>query len=263
MLSLVAQLIGSSFITRTVTEAFIKIVLVVGLYIFVGNSGLLSYGHMAFSLIGAYAVAWQTCCVMIKPSLLSGLPDFLANASVPLLPAALMAGGFAMATGLVVALVIMRLSGLAASIATFSFLIIVNVIYSNWDSVTLGTSSLIGIPVYVTPWVALAWAGITIVFACLYQTSKYGVMLRASREDLVAAEASGVNVTVQRVIAFTISAFLPFAVSVVLFTRIFSAALSVDTFYLDLTFMTLAMLIVGGIGSLSGSVCGVLPDLLC
>ena len=52
---------GDRGLERTVTEGLIRIVLVVALYIFVGNSGVLSFGHIAFTAIGAYAVAWQTC----------------------------------------------------------------------------------------------------------------------------------------------------------------------------------------------------------
>ena len=58
---------------------------------------------------------------------------------------------------------IMRLYGIAASIATFAFLIIVNSVYSNWDSVTAGVSSIIGIPTVVGPWTAFAFASAGIV----------------------------------------------------------------------------------------------------
>ena len=68
---------------RTVTEALIRIVYVVGLYIFVGNSGVISFGHTAFMAVGAYATAWQDCCSTTKSLFMPALPNFLLQATVP------------------------------------------------------------------------------------------------------------------------------------------------------------------------------------
>ena len=56
---------------------------VVGIYIFVGNSGVLSFGHMAFMCIGAYAVGWATIDPSWKQLMLTGLPEFLQASSIP------------------------------------------------------------------------------------------------------------------------------------------------------------------------------------
>ena len=71
--------IGSDEIQQIVTEMMIRIVVVVGLYIFIGNSGLLSFGHISFMAIGAYAHAWFTCCTlpMVKQLYAPGLPVYL------------------------------------------------------------------------------------------------------------------------------------------------------------------------------------------
>ena len=246
---------GDRGLERTVTEGLIRIVLVVALYIFVGNSGVLSFGHIGFTAIGAYAVAWQTCRPSLKALKLRGLPDALIDTTVPLFPAAIISGLLAALVGFLIGLVLMRLRGLAAAIGTFSFLAIVHIVYSNWESVTAGTSSIVGIPKYVDPWIALAWAVATIAAAQLYQISRYGLALRSSREDETAARSAGVDVLRQRLIAFALSAFFA-GIGGVLYAH-FIGALIINTFYLDLTFITIAMLVVGGMKSLTGAVAGV------
>jgi hypothetical protein len=74
---------NSAVLDRTVTEALIRIVYVVGLYIFVGNSGVISFGHTAFMAVGAYATAWQDCCSATKALFMPALPKFLLETTVP------------------------------------------------------------------------------------------------------------------------------------------------------------------------------------
>jgi branched-chain amino acid transport system permease protein len=253
---LVATLIQDSSLDRTVVQMLIRVVFVVALYIFVGNSGVVSFGHAAFIMIGAYATAWQDCCSMVKPMFMPALPQFILDNTVPPPIATITSGLFAALFGLVVGTAIMRLSGIAASIATFAMLAVVNVVYSNWDSLTSGTSTISGIPEFTDHWIGLVAAVAAIVVAYLYKISRFGLMLRTSREDEVAAKASGVNVFQQRLIAFVISAFFA-GVGGSLYAH-FMGTISVAAFYLDLTFVTLAMLVVGGMNSLSGAVIGVI-----
>ena len=255
VLVLVSPLFQSLAFEQTVIEGLIKIVAVVGLYIFIGNSGIMSFGHVAFMGIGAYAAAWQSCCPMLKPIVMSGLPDFLLKNTVPDVPAGVISGLLAAAIALAAGAVILRLTGIAASIASFALLFIFNVIYSNADRFTQGVGSIVGLPAYVTPAVAYGWAFAAIALACLYQRSRYGLALRACREDEVAARAAGINVYAQRLIAFVLSAFL-MGVAGALYGSMLGT-ISVDTFFLDMTFMLVAMLVVGGMRSLAGAVVGV------
>ena len=78
LLTLIIWGIGDKVIERTLTVALINTVMVIGLYIFIGNSGVLAFGHMAFALIGAYAVAWFTMSPF-KKSFALDLPAFLAE----------------------------------------------------------------------------------------------------------------------------------------------------------------------------------------
>ena len=247
---------GADDLQVTLTEMFIRVIVVVGLYVFIGNSGIISFGQIGFMCIGAYAAAWATAEPSFKQIMLQGLPDFLQENQYPF--AFAMAGAIVLPAlvAFLLGLAIMRLSGTAASIATFAFLIIVNSVYSNWDSVTAGVSSIIGIPTVVGPWTAFAFAGAAIVAAYLFQISRFGLLLRATREDDVAAKASAVNTLRMRLAAFVLSAALVGAGGG-LYAQ-FLGILTVDPFYLNLSFITIAMLVVGGSSSLSGAVGGVL-----
>jgi branched-chain amino acid transport system permease protein len=247
---------NSAELDRTVTEALIRVVYVVGLYIFVGNSGVVSFGHTAFMMVGAYATAWQDCCSMTKSFYMPALPKFMLETTVPPPAATVGSGIFAALFAAVIGAAIIRLSGIGASIATFAVLAIVSVIYSNWESLTAGTSTMTGIPAYTDHWVGLLWAVIAIFVAYVYQTSRFGLSLRVSREDEVAAKAAGVNIIRQRFLAFVLSAFFV-GLSGGLYAH-FLGTISVDAFYLEITFITLAMLVVGGMNSLSGAVVGVI-----
>lgn len=250
-----SQSFGPLSVQRTVVQALISIVVVVGLYVFVGNSGVVSFGHATFMAIAAYATAWQTCCEMLKPITMSGLPAFLRDQTIPSLPAAgaaiLLATGVAFLSGFV----LMRLSGLAASISTLALLFILNVVYSNWDSVTMGTASIVGLPNYVNAWLALGCVAVSVIVAYLYQTSAQGLAIRATREDEVAAAASGISLYWTRLGAFTLSAAIT-ALGGVLQAH-YLGTVSINSFFLNLTFLALAMLVVGGMRSLAGAVVGV------
>jgi branched-chain amino acid transport system permease protein len=247
---------GDRSLGRMAAETLIRVTLVVGFWIFAGNSGVISFGHAAFACVGAYVSAWVTLKPAMKSLLLPGLPDWVAQAHWPVLPAALLAGFVAAGIALVAGAAILRLSGIAASIASFAFLAMVNTIWANWTPVTGGTSSVVGLERYVTPWVALGWAVVAIAVAAIYGASASGLALRASREDEVAASASGIDRYRHRLAAFTISAFFC-GIGGALMGH-FIGVINPDGFYLSLTFLMLAMLVVGGIASLSGAVVGVL-----
>ena len=129
-------------------------------------------------------------------------------------------------------------------------------VYENWQSVTAGQSSRVGLPLYVDLWTALGAACGTIVVAQLYPDLSFGLRLRAAREDEHAAQAAGVQIRSRRLIAFVLSTFIV-AIGGVLYGH-FLGTLAVNMFWLDLTFLTLAMLVVGGLRSLTGKVVGTL-----
>lgn len=236
------------------TEGLIRVSIVVALYIFIGNSGILSFGHIAFMMIGAYAAAWQTCCDYTRDLFFPGIPTYLLENTHPFIPAIILGGLLAAFVALVTGYALMRLSGIAASIGTFALLMIIYTVYLRWQTWTAGNSTVTGIPFDTTAWNALAFAVITMFAAFLYSRSRFGLALRSSREDEVAAKAAGVNVFGQRLLAFVISAF--FAGVAGGFYGHFLGTITVPSFHLPLTFITLTMLVVGGMQSLSGAVIG-------
>jgi branched-chain amino acid transport system permease protein len=254
LVAIAAALINTGPFNQTVIEVFIRVVLVVGLYVFVGNSGVISFGHIGFSCLGAYMTAWLTALPAIKKKYV-GLPAFIINNKLHYGLGLVAALVFAGLCAYVVGKVLMRLSGIAASIATFAVLAFIIQVYSNWTSVTGAQMSFVGIPIVRTIWPYFLCAVATVIVAYLYSISRSGLALRAARDEATAASASGVDIPKERLIAFTLSGAMMglggamFAHSVGVVTP--------DTFYLGLTFITLSMLVVGGMNSLSGAVLGV------
>ncbi len=256
LLCVVVHFAGNQLIEGSLTEALVYMVMVVGLSVFVSNSGIISFGHVSFALIGAYASAWQTCCPGLRGVFMPGLPQIVLDTNVPVIPAAIAAALLAAAVAAIAGVAIARLEAVAASIALLSLLFVVKTIYENWTSVTAGQGSLAGLPLYVSLWTALAWAVCAIVVAQLYMKSARGLRLRATREEYLAARAAGIVVWRERLIALVISAFL-FAIGGILFGH-YLGTLAVSIYWLDMTFLTLAMLVVGGMRSLTGAVVGTL-----
>ncbi|SJM60293.1 branched-chain amino acid ABC transporter permease [Gulosibacter sp. 10] len=255
----VIGVVSGSIILYIATLALISVVFVVGLFTFSGNSGIMSFGHVAFMAIGAYATAYLTIPAGLKQSMFSSMPepfawvlDLEVSFPVALLLSGVAAAGLALLTGPAIA----RLGGLQAGIATLSLLLIVFTVINNWTDVTRGSSSMIGIPQAVDVWWALGAAVLAIVLAWLYKVSSSGLQLRASREDAGAAEASGISVGRHRFLAWVLSGFLC-GISGSLYAS-FLTTFHVSAFFIAAMFGFVVMIVVGGYLSLSGAVMGTL-----
>lgn len=238
---------------RVTISMLINVILVVGLYIFVGNSGIISFGHASFMAVGAYGTALVTLPEVVKSSQLA-LPLPLERLSLSPLAAAVVPAVVAAMLALLIGMPIMRLTGLSAAIATFSVLLIVFTVTNNWRGVTAGPSVLVGTPIYTTLSWALSWAALAIAIAYAYQRSASGLRLRGAREDERAARSLGVRVVRERVIAFTLSAFVVGIGGTVFAHQ--RGAFDPRAFYLQATFLMIVMLVIGGLHSLSGAVIG-------
>jgi branched-chain amino acid transport system permease protein len=165
--------------------------------------------------------------------------------------AAAVGGAFALLAGLP----LMRLSGLAAGIATFAVLEITHNLLRFYEKIGPGLNTFSSVPETTGLGQAAIGALIAVVVAFVYGRSRFGRLLRATREDAAAARAVGVSVYRQRLIAFALSGALAgFAGGL----YVHLLPLNSETVYLDLTFITLAMLVIGGAGSLWGAVVGAL-----
>jgi branched-chain amino acid transport system permease protein len=257
---LVLLVAGSNFLIVSfqwesfLTTTLVYVVLTIGLYVFVGNSGVFSFGHMAFAAVGGYVAALLSIPTLSKHTLLPGLPGPLADLVLPW-PVALLLGGVAAG---VVALCLwspmMRLSGLSGSLATAAFMLALRVVLKNWTPVTNGNAGLPAIPVQTTLDVAGFAAVVAIALAFAYQASRRGLLLRVAREDEYAAMASGVRIGRERLVALVLSAFITGCGGALL--ALMLGSVTPDTYYLHLTFLGIAMLVIGGINSLSGAVIG-------
>ena len=135
-LALVVFLFGSTVLQRIVTVMFINLIVVVGLQTFTGNSGVLSFGHISFMGIGAYASVLFSMSPDDKALALRRLYDILAGVHLPFFPSLLIGAGTAALVAILIGFPLMRLSGAAAVIATFALLVIIHVIFINWDEVS-------------------------------------------------------------------------------------------------------------------------------
>ncbi len=255
LIVVLTDLFASDVFTRIIVRMLINLTLVVGLYIFVGNSGYVSFGHLGFVAIGAYTTGLLTIPPDFKAFNLQP-PAGLANVQLPFYQAALIGCVVAALVGLLVGAPIVRLNGFSAGIALLAFLIVVRVIAVNWENLTGGLASMSGVPTDTTPRNALIGVAIAMVAAFLFQESRTGRRLRASREDPFAASAIGVNVPRERLASLVLSAAVC-ALGGAFFAH-FVGIFSPDDFYLKTTFLILAMLVIGGRESLAGAVVGTL-----
>lgn len=245
---------GGIVLQRRVIFGLIHVVAVVGLYIFMGNSGVMNFSSAGFMAIGAYTSALLTMMPGMKSTFLPDLPAWLATMQVGPFWGALAGGGMAGLVALLVGIPILRLSGIAAAIATLSLMFICYIVLGNWTALTGGQQSLMGLPTYVGLWTAGLSAVAAIAIAFIHQETRGALALRASREDGVAARATGVRIVRERLVAFVVSGFVT-GIAGVLYGH-FLGTLRVESFYLDLTFLLITMLVVGGMRSLAGAVTG-------
>ena len=145
VLLLIVGLVGS-----TVSEArqqdfitaLVQATIVIAIYVFVGNSGVLSFGHISFVAIGAFAAGIMTIPALVKPTLLPELCPFIADHAVSNIVSLLLAVGLGAVFALLVGAPLMRLAGLAAGIATFAVLEITHNVLRFWEKIGPGAKTL-------------------------------------------------------------------------------------------------------------------------
>lgn len=236
--------------------ALVSVAIVVALYVFVGNSGVLSFGQVSFAAVGGYAAGIMTVPVDSKVGTLPQVFPLLRDHAIGNIPSLLLAAGLGALYALVVGAALMRLSGLAAGIATFAVLEITHNILHEWTKIGPGAGLLSLVPETTDLRQATLGALAVMTVAFAYQRTRFGRQLRATREDPAAAQAVGISVHRQRLWAFTISGALSGFAGALYVHQI--GSLTADQLYLELTFLSLAMLVVGGATSLWGAVLGAL-----
>lgn len=248
------ELLGIRLYDRIVTNLLISLVLVIGLQTFMGNSGLLSFAHIGFMGFGAYTSAVLTIPAQMKGMALPDLYGFMTTVEVSPLFAMLAAGIVAAIVAAIVSYPLMRLSDAAAVITSFALLVVLYTVMNNWSAVTNGPRTLFGLPKVTTLPMAAIVAALVVIVALVFKESRTGKLLRASREDEVAAGALGADIPKLRWKAFVLAAFIA-GVGGALWGH-FITSFAPKSFYLKETFLVITMLVIGGANTVTGAVAG-------
>ena len=232
----------------------INIIATVSLNFAAGFGGMFSLGHPAFMALGGYTAAILTYPVAMKAFRIPGYPDWLLQLQVPFLPALLIGGLAASLAAVLVGWPVLRLRGHYLAVATLGLTVIVQVAIINLVDYTRGALGLSGIPGLTNLWWIAGFLVLTVYVVYRLVHSRFGRALRAVRDDYIAAQMSGVHVARTRLIGFTVAAFFAGIGGGLLghLLRILTPA----QFSFNAVFIGVAMMILGGMGSITGSILG-------
>lgn len=223
---------------QTLITIFIQIILAVGLNLIVGFSGQLALGHAGFMAIGAYATG-----IITKET-----PD-IGGFIISLLLGIIIAGIIAFIVGYPT----LRLKGDYLAIATLGVGEIIRVAILNMPDLTNGAAGLSGIPIHYMDWrLSYVFMVLVVLTIANYANSSHGRATIAVREDEIATSSLGLNTTKIKVLAFVLGAMMA-AVG----GSIHAAYLGVinpGQFSFDRSIDILIVVVLGGIGSITGSV---------
>ena len=257
VLSITIGLLSAS-LELAVQFALCNLVMVLALQVFIGNSGVLSFGHGAFAMIGAWVSGMSTASERVKGNALAlenlwqPLVGWNFNLYVSIIFAMIAGGLIAAISGAF----LMRLNGLAAGIATFAVLGLFYNFFFNNTKLGPGSQALPAVPKFSGVYEPLLLSIIAIILVYCLNVSSIGRKLRATREDLMAAPALGISIQKVRWIAFTLSGALA-GLSGGMYVHV-AGTWQVQDYYLVFTFLSLAMLVIGGSASMWGAVVGTL-----
>jgi branched-chain amino acid transport system permease protein len=218
----------------------------VSLMVLVGYTGLVSLGHAAFLGIGAYAHVY-----------------FSQDMGLPWVASVIFAAAVTAIAGMLVGLPVLRLSGLYLAIATLAFALIIQEVFSRWDSVTGGIKGkaveravIFGHPIHEVTFYFLC---LGFLVAALWLTRNLlrapaGRALTAIRDSEIAAQSMGVNLTFYKTFAFGYSAAIMGFAGALFAHKV--GFLAPDIFTALLSIQFLLMVVVGGLSSLHGAIFG-------
>lgn len=252
---IVENLAGASSMLMTVLKKGVIFALIaVSMNLLNGFTGLFSLGQAGFMLVGAYTYAIFTIPVASRPQVYQyyagGLIQFELPSVVALLLAGLMAAFFAFLIGLPV----LRLKSDYLAIATLGFAEIIRAVfqYDGLGPITNGSNLLRRFTSFNSALFPFAVAGLCILLIALLIHSSYGRAFKAIRDDEVAAEAMGINLFRHKQMSFVISSFFAGVGGALL--AMYQTTVQASTFKTSMTYELLLIVVIGGMGSISGSV---------
>jgi branched-chain amino acid transport system permease protein len=245
---------ASEYHIRLLNNCAIFITLAVSYNLITGTCGQFSLAPNAFLAIGAYTSALLTMSPAEKQVsfIIEPLIWPLSVISVPFWPSLLAAG---LVTGFLAFLMgfpVFRVRGDYLAIVTLGFGEVVRVVANNLQSVTNGPLGLKGLAPYTNLWWSFGFMAFTLFFIWRLTTSSFGRAMKAIREDELAAEAMGIRSFRYKMMAFTVSGFFEGIAGGLLAHLITTISPVLFTFFL--TFNLLIIVVVGGLGSMTGSV---------
>jgi len=247
----------NTYLIRILNTACIYVVAAVAYNLINGITGQFSLGPNGFMAIGGYTVAILMLPLVQKEQVyfLQPLIWPFNSFSFPshLFLLALFLGGVAAAlAALLIGIPTLRLRGDYLAIATFGFGEIINVLANNFIPLTNGALGIKGIPEYTNLWWTVNWAFWSVFMIKGLVNSSFGRALKAIRENEVAAEAMGVNLFRHKLLSFVLSGFFAGVAGGLFVTLISTVSPSLFTF--TMTFNLLIIIVLGGLGSITGSV---------
>jgi len=243
-----------SFYLRIFNLCGIYIILALSLNLINGFTGLFSLGHAGFMALGAYTSALLTMSPAQKEMnfFLAPIIAPLANIQLPFIPALFIAGLVAGLAGFLIGAPALRLRDDYLAIATLGFSEIIRVVLTNLQTVTNGALGLKGLPRYSTTYMIWGVAFLSVVFLLALINSAFGRSCRAIRDNEIAAQAMGLNVARIKITSFTIASFMA-GIGGAMLGHLMST-IDPKMFTFALTYNILLIVVLGGVGSISGSI---------
>ena len=221
-----------------------------------GMTGMFSLGHAGFMGIGAYVSAMLILTPQQKNAMwiIEPIAPWLLHIQAPFVVSLILAGAVAALFGYLIALPVLRLGGDYLGIATLGFAEIIRIVVNNAIPITNGPLGMRGIPPYATLWMSYACLALVVFFMVRLMNSNFGNVLRAVRDDEIAAKTMGINTFRVRVLAFTIGCFGAGVGGALMGSLI--STIDPRMFMVVQTFNILMIVVIGGLGSITGSIIG-------
>lgn len=218
-----------------------------------GFTGLFSLGQAGFMMIGAYVYSVCTIPVSLRGAVYQYFDGGLIQFCLPYPIALILAGVVAALFAFLIGLPVLHLKSDYLAIATLGFAEILRALFQ-WDKLgflTNGSNLLRKYTVFRSVLFPFAVSGICIALIVMLVRSTYGRAFKAIRDDEVAAEAMGINLAHHKQLAFTISSFFAGISGALL--AMFQTTIQASQFKSAMTYEILLIVVIGGIGSISGS----------
>ena len=254
LLFVLEQFIPSTHMVFTVLKkGAIYALVAVSMNLLNGFTGLFSLGQAGFMLVGAYTYGILTIPTAQRANVYMYFNGGIVNFALPPILGILAAGILAAAFAYLIGLPVLRLKGDYLAIATLGFAEIIKAVFQ-WDKLgplTNGSNLLKSYPAFKSVMFYFAASGICITIIVMLINSTYGRAFKAIRDDEIAAEAMGINLSHHKRMAFIISSFFAGISGSLL--AMYQTTIQAKPFTSTMTYEILLIVVIGGIGSVTGS----------